>query len=62
MSIYATLWTLTGQEYARMTFEQLHDRLCDALRGNRSPIVAEVLLPDGTHQIIRGPKRRPRGS
>ena len=50
------LLVLTGEEYARLTFEQLHDRLCDALRGNRAPVVAEVLLPDGTHQIIRGRK------
>jgi hypothetical protein len=47
------LLVLTGEEYARMTFEQLHDRLCDALRGNRAPVIAELLLPAGTHQIIR---------
>src|SRR5213593_3389199 len=41
------LLMLTGEEYARITFEELHQRLCDALRGNRSPVVAEVLLPDG---------------
>ncbi len=50
------LLMLTGEEYARMTFEELHRRICDALRGNRSPVVAEILLPDGTHQIIRGRK------
>jgi len=48
------LLLLTGEEYARMTFDELHQRICDALRGNRSPIVAEVHLPDGTHRIIRG--------
>ncbi|MHC1768192.1 MAG: hypothetical protein AB9869_28625 [Verrucomicrobiia bacterium] len=37
-----------------MTFEQLHDRICDARRGNRTPALAELLLPDGTHPIIRG--------
>ena len=47
------LLVLTGGEYARTTFEELHRRICDALRGNRSPVVAEILLPDGTHQIIR---------
>ena len=26
---------------------------CDAVRGNRSPVAIEVLLPDGTHTIIR---------
>ena len=45
---------ITGEEYARMTFTELHRRICDALRGNRSPVVAEILLPDGTHKIIRG--------
>jgi hypothetical protein len=39
-----------------MTFEKLHERICGALRGNRSPIVMEVLLPDGSHQIVRGKK------
>ena len=48
------LLVLTGEEYARITFAELHQRVCDALRGNRSPVVAEILLPDGTHKIIRG--------
>ena len=47
------LLVLTGAEYARVTFEELHRRICDALRGNRAPIVAEVMLPDGTRKIIR---------
>jgi len=50
---------LTGEEYARMTFEQLHDRICDALRGNRAPVLMEMFLPDGTHKTLRQP--RPRG-
>ena len=50
------LLLLTGEEYARMTFQELHERICDALRGNRSPVVIEVLLPDGTHRIIRQKK------
>ena len=50
------LLVLTGEEYARITFAELHQRVCDALRGNRSPVVAEILLPDGTHRIIRGRK------
>ena len=47
------LLRLTGEEYARMTFQALHERICDALRGNRPPVLMEVLLPDGTHRIIR---------
>ena len=47
------LMLLTGDEYARLTFEELHERICDALRGNRAPVVLEVLLPGGTRRIIR---------
>jgi hypothetical protein len=47
------LLMLTGQEYARVTFNELHERICEALRGNRSPIAMEVFLPDGAHRIIR---------
>jgi len=47
------LLILTGEEYARIPFEELHTRLCDALRGNRSPVVMEILGPDGSHKIIR---------
>ena len=50
------LLVLTGEEYARTTFEELHTRLCDVLRGNRAPVVAQVLNPDGTNEIIRGKK------
>ena len=48
------LLVLTGAEYARIRFADLHERICGALRGNRAPIVAEVLLPDGTSKIVRG--------
>ena len=47
------LLVLSGVEYSRITFEKLHGRLCDALRGNRARVVAEILRPDGTHRIIR---------
>ncbi len=48
------LLVLTGEEYALIPFEESHRRLSDALRGNRTPVIAEMLLPDGTHKIIRG--------
>ena len=54
------LLVLTGEEYANITFEELHTRLCDALRGNRSPVVIEIMNRDGTHKIIRD-KRTDRG-
>jgi hypothetical protein len=47
------LLVLTGEDYAGITFQELHARLCDALRGNRNPIVMEILNPNGTHEIIR---------
>ena len=47
------LLILTGEQYTRMTFAELHKRLCDALRGNRRPVVAEILNSDGTQKIIR---------
>ena len=50
------LLLLTGEEYARMTFHDLHDRICDALRGNRAPVAMVILLPDGTHRVIRQEK------
>lgn len=52
------LLVLTGEEYSGITFDVLHRRICDALRGNRSPVVAEVLLPDGTNKVIRGRKEK----
>jgi hypothetical protein len=48
------LLVLTGEEYAQISFGDLHARICAALRGNRKPIVAEILLPDGQKKIIRG--------
>ncbi|MCW5548678.1 MAG: hypothetical protein KIT44_06910 [Opitutaceae bacterium] len=54
----APLLILTGREYAQITFEELHVRICDALRGNRAPVVAEVFLPDGTHRVVRSRKPR----
>ena len=50
------LLVLAGEDYARVPFEELHGRICGALRGNRTPVIAEMLLPDGTHKIIRGRK------
>jgi hypothetical protein len=45
------LLVLTGDEYKTMLFEELHDRLCSALRGDQPRIVAEFLRPDGTTTI-----------
>jgi hypothetical protein len=42
MSIHESpLLVLTGADYAAMPFQDLHDRLCTALRGNRPRLVLE---------------------
>lgn len=41
------LLVLTGQEYATITFEDLHTRLCDALRGEKPRVLAQYLEPGG---------------
>lgn len=41
------LLVLTGREYSEITFEDLHRRLCDALRGDRPRVVAQLLGRDG---------------
>lgn len=56
----APLLVLTGNEYARITFGELHRRLCDALRGNRAPVVAEVFLPDGSRKMVRHRRTQPK--
>jgi hypothetical protein len=47
------LLILSGEDYSRITFEELHRRLCDALRGNRAPVIGEILGPGGKHRVIR---------
>jgi hypothetical protein len=40
------LLVLTGAEYASMPFQELHDRLCDALRGARPRLAFQVFAPE----------------
>lgn len=47
------LFVLTGEEYSRTTFEELHAKICDSLRGNRAPVIAEIFPGEGGHKIIR---------
>jgi len=51
------LLVLTGEEYARITFDEPYERLCAALRGNRRPIIAEIIKPDGSSSVIRARKK-----
>lgn len=46
------LLVLPGMAYAAMPFGVLHARLCDALRGNRPRLAAEVLLPGGSIRLV----------
>jgi hypothetical protein len=49
----APLLVISGREYASLNFEEVHARLCKALRGNRAPVVAQILSPNGVNTIIR---------
>jgi hypothetical protein len=46
------LLVLSGQEYATIPFEDLHRLICDALRGDRPRLVAEVRRPDGKGRLL----------
>jgi hypothetical protein len=50
----STPLVLTGEEYDRIPFHDLYERLCAVLRGNRAPVIAQVFKPDGSNTIIRG--------
>jgi hypothetical protein len=50
---YATpLPILSGQKYATLPFEDLHQLICDALRGDRPRLVAEVRGPRGGGRLL----------
>jgi len=46
------LLILTGAEYAAMPFQELHDRLCTALRGTRPRLVLQVFGSDVTTTLV----------
>lgn len=46
------LVVLTGNEYASIPFQVLHERICDALRGNRPRVVAELIDQRGSTLIF----------
>lgn len=51
------LLVLTGDEYEHISFADLHEKICTALRGNHTPVIAEVFMPDGSKKIIRDRRR-----
>ncbi len=46
------LLVLSGAEYVATPFQDLHDRLCDALRGTKPRLVLEVCAPDSTTTLV----------
>jgi hypothetical protein len=46
------LLVLSGDEYARLTFDQLYLRVCDRLRGDQPKRVAQFWQPDGTVRLM----------
>lgn len=46
------LLILSGEEYSAMPFQDLHDRICNALRGDRPRCVAEWWGPDGRGRLM----------
>ncbi len=48
----APLLVITGEEYARITFDELYTRICDALRGDRPRVTAEWFTTDGRIKLL----------
>jgi hypothetical protein len=46
------LLVLSGQEYAVITFRQLHEMICDALRAHHPRLIAESWEPDGRGRLL----------
>jgi hypothetical protein len=46
------LLVLSGREYVAIPFGELHDRICDALRGDRPRCVAEWFGGDGRRRLM----------
>ena len=46
------LLVLSGETYAKSGFAELHERLCEALRGGRPRSILQVLSPDGSVRVL----------
>ena len=46
------LLVLSGRDYASISFVNLHDRICDALRGKGPEVVAQSFTGDGGVQLV----------
>lgn len=47
-----SLLVVSGEEYARLPFGQLHERICAALRRGRPRLIAETWSPEGRVQLL----------
>mgnify|MGYP003385100238 CR=1 FL=1 len=45
------LLILDGKQYTSMSFDELHNRICDALRGDRPRLAIEIIDSDGRHSL-----------
>lgn len=46
------LLVLTGEEYERSSFAELHEHICRALRGSRPRAILRLLAPDGSIRVV----------
>lgn len=46
------LLVLSGQEYASISFVELHTRICDAIRGTAPRVIAQSFTADGDIQLV----------
>jgi hypothetical protein len=46
------LLVLSGAAYGTMPFQELHDRICEALRSGRPRLIAEVIDADGERELV----------
>lgn len=46
------LLVLSGAEYSTLSFQALHERICDALRGRRPRVIADTISEDGESLLI----------
>lgn len=46
------LLILTGEEYTSLSFGELHERICNALRGGQPRCIAESWSPEGDVQLL----------
>lgn len=51
------LLVLSGRDYGAISFVDLHERICDALRGKGPHVVAQSISGDGEVQLVLSDRR-----